>query len=197
MAKCVHCGNVGPVGAYSFCKECYDKISTDIRQNQGELAKIESESNAPELSHEAKQELADRAVQYALELKKYKDQGIPFYKSSYVNTMTKIFKNLGLPFPPYVMPNPPMPKATTTPNDTSRGQYIYGANCCPRCGSDNIAISTYQESNSIGCGMVLLYIFLFLTVLGWLVLIPLLIQGNQKTVKTMCVCRNCGNKWYI
>ena len=40
-------------------------------------------------------------------------------------------------------------------------------------------------------GTVLLYILLFITILGWLILIPLLLRKKTETV-TYAVCQSCG-----
>ncbi len=67
---------------------------------------------------------------------------------------------------------------------------------CPKCGNDDVAISTYQESRDVGCFTVALYILLAVTILGLLIVIPLMLRNRSKTV-TMCICKNCGNKWRI
>lgn len=67
---------------------------------------------------------------------------------------------------------------------------------CPRCGSDDIAVSTHQETKSAGCFTMLFYILLALTILGLLIVIPLMLRSKGKLV-TICICRNCGYKWRI
>lgn len=68
---------------------------------------------------------------------------------------------------------------------------------CPKCGSNDIAISTFKESKSAGCLTVLFYIFLAITILGLLIVIPLLLRGKREKIVTLCVCKNCGYKWKI
>lgn len=67
---------------------------------------------------------------------------------------------------------------------------------CPKCGSENIAINTYQESRGAGCFTVLFYIILAFTILGLLIVIPLMLRKKTRTV-TACVCKTCGHKWKI
>jgi len=67
---------------------------------------------------------------------------------------------------------------------------------CPKCGSNDIAISTYQESRGAGCLTVIFYILLAITILGLLIVIPLMLRNKNKTV-TACICKNCGHKWRI
>lgn len=61
---------------------------------------------------------------------------------------------------------------------------------CPRCGGV-MSVQTVSESRKAGCGTVLLYILLFITILGWLILIPLLLRKKTETV-TYAVCQSCG-----
>ena len=65
---------------------------------------------------------------------------------------------------------------------------------CPKCKSTNIQFQTVTESRKTGCLEVLLYIFLAVTIIGWLILIPLALRKNTYTV-TYNVCQNCGNRW--
>lgn len=67
---------------------------------------------------------------------------------------------------------------------------------CPRCNSTDIAISTYQETKKAGCFTMLFYILLALTILGLLIVIPLMLRGKGNLV-TMCVCRTCGYRWKL
>lgn len=67
---------------------------------------------------------------------------------------------------------------------------------CPKCRCKNVQIQTVTESNSAGCLTVCLYILLACTVLGLLIVIPLLLRKKTKTV-TYAVCQNCGHKWKV
>ena len=66
---------------------------------------------------------------------------------------------------------------------------------CPRCGSNDIAITSYQETKGAGCFTVFFYILLALTILGLLIVIPLMLR--KKRLVTLCVCRNCGYRWKL
>lgn len=69
-----------------------------------------------------------------------------------------------------------------------------GSRPCPKCKSLNVQYQTVTESRKTGCFKVFLYIILAISVLGWLVLIPLLLRKKTKTV-TYGVCQNCGHRW--
>lgn len=67
---------------------------------------------------------------------------------------------------------------------------------CPKCGSENVQVQTITESRKMGCGTILLYIILACTILGLLVVIPLLLRRKTDTV-TYAVCQNCGHRWKV
>ena len=67
---------------------------------------------------------------------------------------------------------------------------------CKKCHSQNIYYQTVSEGKSSGCLTILLYIFLAVSVIGWLVLIPLLLRNKSQTV-TYAVCQNCGHRWRV
>ncbi len=67
---------------------------------------------------------------------------------------------------------------------------------CPKCKSENVSISTVTENKKVGCETIILYILLAITILGWLVLIPILLRKKTET-KTYAVCQNCGHRWEI
>ena len=47
---------------------------------------------------------------------------------------------------------------------------------CKKCGSENVSIQTISEGRKSGCGTILLYIILAVSILGWFILIPLLLK---------------------
>lgn len=67
---------------------------------------------------------------------------------------------------------------------------------CPRCNSDHIFYQTVTESKDIGCGTIFLYLFLAITILGLLVLIPILLSSKTQTV-TYATCQTCGLRWKV
>lgn len=67
---------------------------------------------------------------------------------------------------------------------------------CRKCGSENVSVQTISESRKSGCGTILLYIILAVSVLGWFILIPLLLRRKTDT-NTYAVCQNCGHKWKV
>jgi len=70
----------------------------------------------------------------------------------------------------------------------------YGARC-PRCGGI-MTTQTLAESRKAGCGTILLYILLAITILGILVIIVLALRKKTQTT-TYQVCQNCGYRKMI
>lgn len=67
---------------------------------------------------------------------------------------------------------------------------------CPHCKGTNIQYQTVTESRKTGLLTVLLYIILACTVLGLLIVIPLMLRKKTVTV-TYAVCQDCGKRWKI
>lgn len=67
-----------------------------------------------------------------------------------------------------------------------------GGRTCPRCGGI-MTVQTVSESRKSGCGTILLYVILALTIFGLLIVIPLMLRKKTETV-TYAVCQNCGYK---
>lgn len=67
---------------------------------------------------------------------------------------------------------------------------------CPKCKGNNVQIQTVSESRKTGCLTVILYILLACTILGLLIVIPLLLRRKTETV-TYAVCQDCGHRWKI
>lgn len=67
---------------------------------------------------------------------------------------------------------------------------------CPKCRGTNISYQTVTESRPTGCGTILLYVVLALTVFGLLIVIPLMLRKKTRTV-TYAVCQDCGHRWVI
>lgn len=67
---------------------------------------------------------------------------------------------------------------------------------CPRCKGRNVQFQTVSESKQTGCMTILFYIFLAVTILGWLILIPILLSNKTKTV-TYGICQSCGHRWKV
>ena len=67
---------------------------------------------------------------------------------------------------------------------------------CPRCKGMNVQFQTVAEAKKTGCMKVFLYIFLAITILGWLILIPLLLRKKTRTV-TYGICQSCGHRWEV
>ena len=66
---------------------------------------------------------------------------------------------------------------------------------CPRCGG-YMMFQTVSESRKSGCGTILLYVLLAITIFGLLIVIPLALRKKTETV-TYAVCQNCGYKRQI
>ena len=67
---------------------------------------------------------------------------------------------------------------------------------CPKCKSENITFQTVSEQKSTGCLTVILYILLACTILGLLIVVPLMLRKKTETV-TYAVCQNCGHRWKV
>lgn len=67
---------------------------------------------------------------------------------------------------------------------------------CPKCHNGNITYQTITEQKKTGCLVVLIYIILAISCIGWLILIPMLASKKDKTV-TYAVCQSCGHRWKI
>lgn len=61
---------------------------------------------------------------------------------------------------------------------------------CPRCGGQ-LTFQTFIESRKTGCFTIFLYILLCITILGILIVIPLVLRKKTETV-TYAVCQSCG-----
>ena len=68
-------------------------------------------------------------------------------------------------------------------------------NRCPKCGG-RMVFQTVAEKEPAGCGTIILYILLALTVLGLLIVIPLVLKQRTAT-KTYAVCQQCGYRRLI
>ena len=68
----------------------------------------------------------------------------------------------------------------------------YSGRICPRCGGI-MTTHIVTESRKTGCGTILLYIILALTILGLFIVIPLALRKKTETV-TYAVCQNCGHQ---
>ena len=67
---------------------------------------------------------------------------------------------------------------------------------CKNCGSDKVDIQMVAEKKGTGCLMIIIYIILFITLIGWLILIPIILSSKSKT-KKYAICQNCGNSWHL
>ena len=65
-----------------------------------------------------------------------------------------------------------------------------GGRTCPMCGGV-MTIQMMTEPRKSGCGTILLYVLLALTVFGLLIVIPLALRKKTETV-TYSVCQSCG-----
>lgn len=67
---------------------------------------------------------------------------------------------------------------------------------CPKCKSENVDIQVIEERKKTGFFTIIWYIILACTVLGLLILIPILLRKKTRTV-TYAVCKDCGKRWEI
>ena len=67
---------------------------------------------------------------------------------------------------------------------------------CPWCSSRNIHYQVINESKPMGCFTFLFYLLLALTILGLLIVIPLMLRKKTET-HTYAICQSCGRRWRI
>lgn len=96
-------------------------------------------------------------------------------------------------------PNKPNPLEVRNPLTEVKPQQTYSTATpqrkCPKCGG-NMSVQVVSESRKMGCGTILLYLILALTVFGILIVIPLMLRAKTKTT-TYAVCNNCGHKIHL
>jgi len=71
-----------------------------------------------------------------------------------------------------------------------------GRRTCIKCHSSNIQYQTVTEKKSMGCGTLLWYFILFITIFGWFILVPLIFNRKDDVV-TYAVCQDCGHRWEV
>lgn len=64
---------------------------------------------------------------------------------------------------------------------------------CPECQSPNTTVQVVTESRKTGCGTLLFYLILTISIFGIFILIPLLLRKKTETV-TYRVCQTCGHR---
>lgn len=94
-------------------------------------------------------------------------------------------------------PNKPNPLEIITPFTEVKSQKTYSTSTasqrkCPKCGC-GMSVQVVSEPKKMGCGTILLYLILALTIFGILIVIPLMLREKTKTA-TYAVCNNCGHK---
>lgn len=67
---------------------------------------------------------------------------------------------------------------------------------CPKCNSENVELQVVEVKKKAGFFLICWYIILAISVLGWLILIPVLLRKRTKTV-TYAVCKDCGKRWEV
>lgn len=65
---------------------------------------------------------------------------------------------------------------------------------CPKCKGCRIQYQTVVETQPRSFFTIIIYILLACTILGLLIVIPLLLRKRTETV-TYAVCQDCGHKW--
>lgn len=71
---------------------------------------------------------------------------------------------------------------------------------CPRCGSYNVVIETFTESETKhrGCLGWFFWILLACLTLGLILIIPLITNSKTKSrTRVMAVCQTCGKHWRL
>lgn len=92
---------------------------------------------------------------------------------------------------PVLAPAPaPAPAQTAPPSPAAAKSPMKKLPPCPKCGGQ-LTVQTVVEDNPAGCGLILFYILLAVTILGLLILVPMLMRKKTETV-TYAVCQSCG-----
>ena len=71
---------------------------------------------------------------------------------------------------------------------------------CRRCQSNNILVANEIKikTKHRGCIGWLMWILLACLTVGLILIIPLITNSKTKTKnKTIAICQNCGNRWYV
>ena len=67
---------------------------------------------------------------------------------------------------------------------------------CDICRGTNISYQVVSEEIPTGIGATILYVILSVTILGLLIVIPLMLRKRTRTV-TYAVCQDCGHRWVV
>lgn len=72
---------------------------------------------------------------------------------------------------------------------------------CNKCGSENVIASSEQISSKTKGSLIRLILNLVLILFTGGIWLIIMIAGRRKAktkykYKTVCVCQNCGNRWY-
>lgn len=65
---------------------------------------------------------------------------------------------------------------------------------CPNCHSNNISVQMVAEQQKRSFLKIFLYFLLACTIIGIIILIPLM-RGTKTKTKKYYVCQNCGRNW--
>jgi len=71
---------------------------------------------------------------------------------------------------------------------------------CKKCESENVKVENEvtTKTKHRGCLSWCVWILLAICTLGLIIIIPLITNSKTKSkVKTVCICQDCGYKWYI
>lgn len=70
---------------------------------------------------------------------------------------------------------------------------------CPKCGSENVTVTNETEvkTKRRGCLKWCLWLLLAVCTFGLILIIPILTNSKTKSKnRTVCICQNCGKRWY-
>lgn len=83
-----------------------------------------------------------------------------------------------------------------TPESQSSSSNPVKRRACDRCKGTNITYQVVHEELPTSIGATVLYIILSITIIGLLIVFPLMLRKRTRTV-TYAVCQDCGHRWVI
>ena len=182
MAKCKWCETDRAVTKSGFCRDCDKMIREDILSKKSrleELARIVS----PSLPDDQKQNICDEVKRIKSDLQVYKDERVPFFKSSISSWVNPVLCGLGLS----------VQEMQEVISETAGIE-------CEKCGSKDVDLFDMKKSNSArGASFWVLWIVLAFCSCGLALLVLPFFAGApvKDETYTLAVCKQCGHKWRI
>lgn len=82
------------------------------------------------------------------------------------------------------------------PDKSASGKSPVKRRACNKCRGTNITYQVVAEEVPTSVLAAVFYVILSITIIGLLVVIPLMLRKKTRTV-TYAVCQDCGHRWVI